>query len=158
MSASPSLLDHYSIHRYYDRLSHPQDLFFGLMECFSICTLDTPSGRILRTSQVAALLSIISPTSMTPVLRRLSDFLQVYLLPSFRLLPSPRHRPATTNNFRGSTSFTRFRLDYFAVYASSLSLPPATQDSLQGEAGFPFPDETFTHKTSAPSPGARRDL
>lgn len=34
-------------------------------------------------------------------------------------------------------------------------LPPATQDLLHGEAGFPFHDGTFTRKTSATYLGAQ---
>jgi hypothetical protein len=42
------------------------------------------------------------------------------------------------NTFFGAITFTIwFRLEYFTIYASSLLLPPATQDSLYGDAGTP---------------------
>lgn len=60
-----------------------------------------------------------------------------------------------TNNSYGAITFTiRFRLVYFAVYASTLSLPIELQDSLHSGTSFPFYDGTFTHKIDAPYPGA----
>lgn len=57
----------------------------------------------------------------------------------------------------GAITFTIwFRLEYFAVYASSLSLPLATQDSLRGGAGFTFQDRNFTCKISPAFPSAQQ--
>ena len=55
-------------------------------------------------------------------------------------------------HFFGATAFTsRFRLERFAVYASSPLLPPETQDSLRGDAGYIFHGRTFTCKVGAAS-------
>lgn len=55
----------------------------------------------------------------------------------------------------GAITFTIwFRLEYFAVYASPLLLPPEAQDSLRGGAGFTFHDWTFTSKICAAFPSA----
>ena len=57
--------------------------------------------------------------------------------------------------YYGAVTFIiRFRLSYFAVYASSSSLPQITQDSLYSGAGFPFHSRTFTCKISAAFPSA----
>ena len=62
---------------------------------------------------------------------------------------------STITPFSGLNTFTfRFRLAYFAVYASSLLLPPATQDSLCDGAGYSFHNRTFTCKIEAASPDA----
>ena len=51
----------------------------------------------------------------------------------------------------------RFWLKCFAVYASPLSLPTETQDSLDSEAGYFFYRGTCTHKRDAPCPSAAPD-
>jgi hypothetical protein len=49
-----------------------------------------------------------------------------------------------------------FRLECFAVYASTLSLPPGLQDSLRDEADYSFHDGAFTHEIRAAFLGALR--
>jgi hypothetical protein len=55
----------------------------------------------------------------------------------------------------GASTFTySFRLECFAVYASSLLLPPEMQDSLYSGAGSPCCNGTLTRKMSAAYLGA----
>lgn len=113
-----------------------------------------PDGAI-RTSQVATLISIASPTSVTPVRDDLWIFIR---FTSNHLLPATLPKVSAHSQydaFRGLLPFTSFRLVYFAIYASWPLLPGATQDSLHGGADFSFQDGTFTHQISAPYLGAR---
>lgn len=76
---------------------------------------------------------------------------QVFLTMSC-CLPRPETCRLMRPHFFGATAFTfRFRLECFAVYASSPLLPPGTQDSLRSGAGFTFYDGTFTRKIDATS-------
>lgn len=121
------------------------------------CTPDTPPSR-RETHGLPRFRHFPLQTRQRPRPRWLMSF-GFTRLTSEPLLPainSTISAPTIVSFFRGYfVHLIRFRLGCFAVYASSLSLPPETQDSLHGRAGFSFHGGTFTRKVSATSPGAR---
>ena len=81
-----------------------------------------------------------------------SWFVTRFFLTMSCCLPRPETYRLMRLHFFGATAFTfRFRLECFAVYASSPLLPPETQDSLRSGTGFTFYDGTFTRKIDATS-------
>ena len=89
----------------------------------------------------------ISTDSLTPSTPAFEQVCYQFILTMFYCLLRPGTHRLMQLPFFGAKAFTfRFRLECFAVYASSLLLPPETQDSLHGGAGFTFHGGTFTHK------------
>ena len=80
--------------------------------------------------------------------------LPVYPPEFYCLLPSKQYQLPRLSTFETITFIIRFRLACFAVYASSSSLPPTTQDSLPDRAGYSFLGRTLTCKTRVAFPGA----
>ena len=124
-------------------------LFFSDRLCFSTCFQILFSQRNKWISWV--------PHITLQTRRRLQPRhlimtrIQIYLV-MFCCLPRPETCRLMRTHFFGATAFTfRFRLECFAVYASSPLLPPETQDSLRSGAGFTFYDGTFTRKIDATS-------
>ena len=110
--------------------------------------------RTLRVSQVPSRIFTNSPTSQTPVVGYI-------WIDQFDLIQPIACYDLDGIGFHIDTSFEAlsvhpfgFRLECFAVYASSVSLPRQTQDSLYGGTGFPFHNGTFTRKIRATYPGA----
>jgi hypothetical protein len=77
----------------------------------------------------SALFFTNSPTPSTPVCVSKWDLL-VWPFRNRGLLTFQRHRHNTIRDFGAVTFIYWFRLECFAVYASSPLLPPKTQDSL----------------------------
>jgi hypothetical protein len=131
----------------------PRPSHNGMRKIVSMMAPARPSVTVIlqhKTSQVASLISIASPTSVTPVgddLRSFIRFTSNHLSPATlpKVSATPQH-----DAFRGLLPFTTFRLVDFAVYTSSLSLPPATQDLLHGGSDFSFQERTYTCQISAP--------
>ncbi|WP_207384436.1 hypothetical protein, partial [Legionella nautarum] len=61
---------------------------------------------------------------------------------------------AMMTTFEANSCSRLLRLANFAVYASTLLLPPELQDSLCSSTGSTFYSRTFTCKTTAPYPSA----
>ena len=104
----------------------------------STCAMNThfSCGRIW-TSQVPLPISIDSLTLKTPVDASLG-ICQSSGQRSCCMRVNQSHLHPRSFSFEANTFTFRFRLVNFAVYASSLSLPTATQDSLRVGIGHPY--------------------
>ena len=155
-SANPSLHDHYSLHRYYGRLSHPLTLSISLA-LVGACTFNTPF-----LTKMSYGFPKFSRTSLYPRWRLRSRGLDTF---GFVSLTSRVLLPANTAKLSARPKYVHFetynvhpcgfRLEYFSVYASTNSLPPELQDSIHGAADFRFHGGTFTRKMCAAFLGAR---
>ncbi len=108
--------------------THHIELVFTL-----VLTLPAVLAGNIWISWVQSYISINSPTPATPVVSIDWNFQITFQHSWPATLPKVS---AIHNRYFGAITFTIwFRLEYFAVYASSLLLPPATQDSLCSTAG-----------------------